>query len=236
MTAPNGTPLLWDALAAFACEVDDIVERNTHAIVVGRVKHAAAASTAARSLLARRLRSAGLERRRVARVQAFRRKARDAGTTCGSSRGAPGAWNPSDARGLDDGAVAVVGPRDASFRRQNRASPRTHRRMPEIQEPGRADRHSDARRSTFKGPSAIIWALAHLRSGNALRIRAASAAVCNRISGTAVIPESRLTHRTDSEQIREGHPSWVTTEQSGATSIPMHSGSARASPWQKRCY
>ena len=44
MTAPNGTPLLWDALAAFACEVDDIVERNTHAIVVGRVKHAAAAS------------------------------------------------------------------------------------------------------------------------------------------------------------------------------------------------
>lgn len=44
MTAPNGAPLLWDALAAFACEVDDIVERNTHAIVIGRVKHAAAAS------------------------------------------------------------------------------------------------------------------------------------------------------------------------------------------------
>ena len=44
MTAPNGTPLLWDALAAFACEVDDIVERNTHAIVIGRVKHVAAAS------------------------------------------------------------------------------------------------------------------------------------------------------------------------------------------------
>ena len=42
--APNGAPLLWDALAAFACEVDDVVERNTHAIVIGRVKHAVAAS------------------------------------------------------------------------------------------------------------------------------------------------------------------------------------------------
>jgi flavin reductase (DIM6/NTAB) family NADH-FMN oxidoreductase RutF len=43
--APNGAPLLWDALAAFACEVDDVVERKTHAIVIGRVKHAAAASS-----------------------------------------------------------------------------------------------------------------------------------------------------------------------------------------------
>ena len=43
-TAPNGAPLLGDALAAFACEVEEIVERNTHAIVIGRVKHAAAAS------------------------------------------------------------------------------------------------------------------------------------------------------------------------------------------------
>jgi len=42
--SPNGTPLLLDALAAFACEVDDVVERNTHAIVIGRVKHAAVAS------------------------------------------------------------------------------------------------------------------------------------------------------------------------------------------------
>jgi len=42
--APNGAPLLGDALAAFACEVEEIVERNTHAIVIGRVKHAAAAS------------------------------------------------------------------------------------------------------------------------------------------------------------------------------------------------
>ena len=44
LIAPNGAPLLWDALAAFACEVEEIVERNTHAIVVGRVKHAASAS------------------------------------------------------------------------------------------------------------------------------------------------------------------------------------------------
>jgi len=42
-TSPNGAPLLWDALAAFACEVEEIVERNTHAIVIGRVKHAASA-------------------------------------------------------------------------------------------------------------------------------------------------------------------------------------------------
>jgi flavin reductase (DIM6/NTAB) family NADH-FMN oxidoreductase RutF len=42
--APNGAPLLGDALATFACDVEEIVERNTHAIVIGRVKHAAAAS------------------------------------------------------------------------------------------------------------------------------------------------------------------------------------------------
>jgi len=42
--APNGAPLLWDALATFACEVEDVVERNTHAIIIGRVKHATAAS------------------------------------------------------------------------------------------------------------------------------------------------------------------------------------------------
>jgi len=42
--APNGAPLLADALAALACEVEEIVERNTHAIVIGRVRHAAAAS------------------------------------------------------------------------------------------------------------------------------------------------------------------------------------------------
>jgi flavin reductase (DIM6/NTAB) family NADH-FMN oxidoreductase RutF len=42
--SPNGAPLLWDALAAFACEVEEIVERHTHAVVIGCVKHAAAAS------------------------------------------------------------------------------------------------------------------------------------------------------------------------------------------------
>ncbi len=44
LIAPHGAPLLGDALAAFACEVEEIVERNTHAIVIGRVKRAAAAS------------------------------------------------------------------------------------------------------------------------------------------------------------------------------------------------
>lgn len=43
--SPNGAPLLRDALAAFACEVDAIVERNTHAIVIGRVKDVAAVSS-----------------------------------------------------------------------------------------------------------------------------------------------------------------------------------------------
>ena len=42
--APNGAPLLADALAAFACEVEEIVERNTHAVIIGRVNHAAAVS------------------------------------------------------------------------------------------------------------------------------------------------------------------------------------------------
>jgi flavin reductase (DIM6/NTAB) family NADH-FMN oxidoreductase RutF len=41
---PSGAPLLWDALAAFECEVEDVVERHTHAIVIGRVKHAVAGS------------------------------------------------------------------------------------------------------------------------------------------------------------------------------------------------
>jgi flavin reductase (DIM6/NTAB) family NADH-FMN oxidoreductase RutF len=42
--APNGAPLLADALATFACEVEEIIERNTHAVIIGRVNHAAAAS------------------------------------------------------------------------------------------------------------------------------------------------------------------------------------------------
>ena len=36
--SPNGAPLLRDSLAAFDCEVDDIIERHTHAIIIGRVK------------------------------------------------------------------------------------------------------------------------------------------------------------------------------------------------------
>jgi flavin reductase (DIM6/NTAB) family NADH-FMN oxidoreductase RutF len=44
LIAPNGAPLLSDALAAFECEVDDLVERHTHAIVIGRVLSAAASS------------------------------------------------------------------------------------------------------------------------------------------------------------------------------------------------
>ena len=36
-TGVSGVPLLEGALAAIACEVEDIVERHTHAIVIGRV-------------------------------------------------------------------------------------------------------------------------------------------------------------------------------------------------------
>jgi len=36
--ADSGVWLLSDALAAFDCEVEDIIERHTHAIVIGRVK------------------------------------------------------------------------------------------------------------------------------------------------------------------------------------------------------
>ena len=38
---PSGAPLLSDALATFECEVEAVVERHTHAIVIGRVKRAA---------------------------------------------------------------------------------------------------------------------------------------------------------------------------------------------------
>src|SRR5258708_11400012 len=37
-TRISGVPLLADALAAIDCEVEDIVERHSHAIVIGRVK------------------------------------------------------------------------------------------------------------------------------------------------------------------------------------------------------
>ncbi|HEY4987382.1 MAG TPA: flavin reductase family protein [Bradyrhizobium sp.] len=36
-TRASGTPLLAGALAAIDCEVEDIIERHTHAIVIGRV-------------------------------------------------------------------------------------------------------------------------------------------------------------------------------------------------------
>jgi flavin reductase (DIM6/NTAB) family NADH-FMN oxidoreductase RutF len=38
VTRASGVPLLVDALAALDCEVEDIVERHSHAIVIGRVK------------------------------------------------------------------------------------------------------------------------------------------------------------------------------------------------------
>jgi flavin reductase (DIM6/NTAB) family NADH-FMN oxidoreductase RutF len=37
ITRASGVPLLVGALAAFDCEVEDIVERHSHAIVIGRV-------------------------------------------------------------------------------------------------------------------------------------------------------------------------------------------------------
>jgi flavin reductase (DIM6/NTAB) family NADH-FMN oxidoreductase RutF len=37
ITRASGVPLLVDALAAIDCEVEDIVERHSHAIVIGRV-------------------------------------------------------------------------------------------------------------------------------------------------------------------------------------------------------
>jgi flavin reductase (DIM6/NTAB) family NADH-FMN oxidoreductase RutF len=43
----TGVPLLVGALAAFDCEVEDIIERHSHAIVIGRVLHVDAAAPAA---------------------------------------------------------------------------------------------------------------------------------------------------------------------------------------------
>ena len=37
MTAANGTRLLADAPLAFACEVDEMLDRGTHSILIGRV-------------------------------------------------------------------------------------------------------------------------------------------------------------------------------------------------------
>jgi flavin reductase (DIM6/NTAB) family NADH-FMN oxidoreductase RutF len=38
---PDGVSLLADAIAAFECEVEDIIERHSHAILIGRVRLAA---------------------------------------------------------------------------------------------------------------------------------------------------------------------------------------------------
>jgi flavin reductase (DIM6/NTAB) family NADH-FMN oxidoreductase RutF len=37
LTRASGVPLLADALAAIDCEVEDVVERHSHAIIIGRV-------------------------------------------------------------------------------------------------------------------------------------------------------------------------------------------------------
>ena len=43
----SGVPLLVGALAAIDCEVEDIIERHSHAIVIGRVLHVDVAAAAA---------------------------------------------------------------------------------------------------------------------------------------------------------------------------------------------
>lgn len=40
-TKSTGAPLLVGALAMFDCEVEDVLERHSHAVVIGRVLHAA---------------------------------------------------------------------------------------------------------------------------------------------------------------------------------------------------
>src|SRR5258707_1909874 len=47
MTRASGVPLLVGALAAVDCEVEDIVERHSHAIVIGRVLDVAVSARAA---------------------------------------------------------------------------------------------------------------------------------------------------------------------------------------------
>ncbi|MGY2904093.1 flavin reductase family protein [Bradyrhizobium sp. URHC0002] len=46
-TRASGVPLLADALAAIDCEVEDIVERHSHAIVIGRVLDVAVSARSA---------------------------------------------------------------------------------------------------------------------------------------------------------------------------------------------
>jgi flavin reductase (DIM6/NTAB) family NADH-FMN oxidoreductase RutF len=38
IATPDGVSLLADAIAAFECEIEDIVERHSHAILIGRVR------------------------------------------------------------------------------------------------------------------------------------------------------------------------------------------------------
>jgi flavin reductase (DIM6/NTAB) family NADH-FMN oxidoreductase RutF len=44
---PSGVPLLRGALVAIGCEVDEIIERHSHAIVLGRVVHLATSGASA---------------------------------------------------------------------------------------------------------------------------------------------------------------------------------------------
>jgi len=46
-TGISGVPLLADALAAFDCEVEDIIERHSHGIVIGRVRDLSVSSRTA---------------------------------------------------------------------------------------------------------------------------------------------------------------------------------------------
>jgi flavin reductase (DIM6/NTAB) family NADH-FMN oxidoreductase RutF len=45
LVTPDGVTLLADALAIFACVAEDVIERHSHAIVVGRVRSAVAGPT-----------------------------------------------------------------------------------------------------------------------------------------------------------------------------------------------
>jgi flavin reductase (DIM6/NTAB) family NADH-FMN oxidoreductase RutF len=46
LTLPSGVSLLADSVAAFECEIEDIIERHSHAIVIGRVRRLVAAGGA----------------------------------------------------------------------------------------------------------------------------------------------------------------------------------------------
>ncbi len=52
MTKITGVRLLTDALAALDCEVDDIIERHSHDIVIGRVRYVHLSSNRSAGVLA----------------------------------------------------------------------------------------------------------------------------------------------------------------------------------------